>query len=292
MDASEAESSTVPDGACVSTLRTLDVIDTDIGQVLTEYKMNHKKRGLGLIFSHEHFNDEKLTPLPHTKVDSAKLERALKKLDFRVTIYKDLTHLQIKAKINDAAAQNHANRDCILVAFLTNGDDNDKIHAKDESYQLESIWQAFAADKCKSLAGKPKIFIVQACRGKRRETGYLISNAGSQTETDGHAKIRSNYRIPCYSDFLIAFCTIPKHCSWGNTVEGSWFIHHLCAELEANGRKLNMLHLLTFVAQRVSNCESYDEHQKQITCTMSTLTRDLHLAEGTHKMNFDAGASA
>ncbi|XP_064535285.1 caspase-like [Drosophila montana] len=240
-----------------------------------EYKMCHKHRGLALIFSHKLFNERGLASRPETSVDTKNLERVLEHLDFNVTIYKDLNYKEIMKKIASAVALNHRENDCILVALLTHGN-NDVVYAKDKYYKLEEIWEAFSADKCPSLAGKPKIFIIQACRGKRKDPGYIRQSVG-HTETDGDSS--SNYKIPSYADFLIAFCTVPQYCSWSDSVKGSWFIHSLCDELEANGRRLDMLNLLTFVAQRVANCESYDEQQKQITCTMSTLTRILRFGD-------------
>ncbi|XP_030561767.1 caspase-like [Drosophila novamexicana] len=240
-----------------------------------EYKMCHKHRGLALIFSHELFNKRGLASRPETSVDTKNLERVLKHLDFNVEVHKDLHHKQVMKKIASAVALNHREHDCILVALLTHGD-NGVLYAKDKLYKLDDIWEAFSADKCPSLAGKPKIFIIQACRGKRRDPGHIRQSMG-HTETDSDSG--SNYKIPKYADFLIAFCTVPQYCSWSNSVQGSWFIHSLCDELEANARRLDMLNLLTFVAQRVANCESSDEQHKQITCTMSTLTRILRFGD-------------
>jgi hypothetical protein len=55
----------------------------------------------------------------------------------------------------------HRNEDCIVVAVLTHGRGKGKLYAYDDYYKVDTLWSSFTADMCKSLAGRPKIFIVQ-----------------------------------------------------------------------------------------------------------------------------------
>ena len=60
--------------------------------------------------------------------------------------------------------ENHKDEDCILIAVLTHGKNDsgkDKLYAHDFEYDVDTIWSYFTADMCPSLAGKPKIFIIQ-----------------------------------------------------------------------------------------------------------------------------------
>ena len=36
------------------------------------------------------------------------------------------------------------------------------------------MWQPFTADRCPSLAGKPKLFFIQACQGNRMDKGVEV----------------------------------------------------------------------------------------------------------------------
>lgn len=80
------------------------------------------------------------------------------------------------------------------------------IYAKDTHYKLESIWSYFTATRCPTLAGKPKIFFVQACQGDRLDGGITLHN---RTETDSGDSPSMAYKIPVHADFLIAYSTIP-----------------------------------------------------------------------------------
>ncbi|XP_064552624.1 caspase-like [Drosophila montana] len=242
-----------------------------------EYNMRHKNRGMAIIFNHEHFEVPTLKSRAGTNVDCENLSRVLKQLDFDVSVYKDCRYPEILSTIKYVSSQNHEHNDCILVAILSHGEMG-YIYAKDTQYKLDNIWSHFTANHCPTLAGKPKLFFIQACQGDRLDTGVTMQRG--RTETDGDSSM--SYKIPIHADFLIAYSTIPGFYSWRNTTRGSWFMQSLCAELAANGKRLDILTLLTFVCQRVAvdfeSCtpDTPDMHQqKQIPCITTMLTRIL-----------------
>ncbi|XP_018320704.1 caspase-1 isoform X2 [Agrilus planipennis] len=238
------------------------------------YKMDHKNRGLAVIFNHEHFEISSLKQRNGTKVDCESFANLLKCIGFKVEVYHDMCYKDIREKVSLLSSQyDHSDSDCFLMAVLSHGELG-ILFAKDTPYKPDSLWTSFTADRCPSLAGKPKMFFIQACQGDRLDGGVTLS----RTETDGHGS--SSYRIPLQADFLIAYSTVPGYYSWRNTTRGSWFIQALCEELEKNGFQYDMLTLLTFVCQRVAlDYESntpdvpYMHRQKQIPCITSMLTR-------------------
>ena len=170
----------------------------------------------------------------------------------------------------------HSDNDCILVAILSHGELG-YIYAKDCQYKLDSIWGSFTANHCPTLAGKPKLFFIQACQGDQLDGGVTLQ---PKTETDSASSM--SYKIPTHADFLIAYSTVPGFYSWRNTTKGSWFMQSLCHELVAHGKKLDILTLLTFVCQKVafdfeSNTPDIPlmHQQKQIPCITTMLTRLL-----------------
>jgi Caspase domain len=60
---------------------------------------------------------------------------------------------------------NHEDSDCVVIIVLSHGEDK-ILYAKDTSYKPEILWSAFTADKCPTLAGKPKLFFIQASTNK------------------------------------------------------------------------------------------------------------------------------
>lgn len=59
-----------------------------------------------------------------------------------------------------AAEANHRDADCFVCIFLTHGKEG-QIYASDGAIKMEEITNPFRGDQCKSLVGKPKIFIFQ-----------------------------------------------------------------------------------------------------------------------------------
>ena len=83
---------------------------------------------------------------------------------------------------------------------------NGILKSSDQAYKPERLWSYFTAKQCPSLAGKPKLFFIQACQGTRLDRGVTLMEADSVTENDAAV---SSYKIPNHADFLIAFSTIP-----------------------------------------------------------------------------------
>lgn len=239
------------------------------------YNMNHKHRGMAIIFNHEHFDIHSLKSRTGTNVDSDNLSKVLKSLGFKVTVFSNLKSEEINKFIQQTAEMDHSDADCLLVAVLTHGELG-MLYAKDTHYKPDNLWYYFTADKCPTLAGKPKLFFIQACQGDRLDGGITLS----RTETDGSPS--TSYRIPVHADFLIAFSTVPGYFSWRNTTRGSWFMQALCEELRYAGTERDILTLLTFVCQKValdfeSNApdSAMMHQQKQVPCITSMLTRLL-----------------
>ena len=57
--------------------------------------------------------------------------------------------------------EDHSDADCLMIAVLTHGFDNGYLYARDTIYSIDNLWHPFTADRCLTLAGKPKIFFVQ-----------------------------------------------------------------------------------------------------------------------------------
>ncbi|XP_034484452.1 caspase-like [Drosophila innubila] len=236
-----------------------------------EYNMNHKNRGMAIIFNHKKFDKNSLPDRHGTDKDCTRLKNVLKKLDFDVAEHNDLCYKEIEGVIENAASKNHANNDCILIAIFSHGGEG-HIYAKDTKYQLNNILKYFTANNCLTLAGKPKLFFVQACKGNKSQKSFMFMCQGS-IDYD-------SYSIPDEADFLIAYSTIPGFVSFRNTIEGSWFIQSLCQELEENGRSYDLLTLLTFVNRRVAN-ESKEEKEvvKQMPSIDSRLRHLVYFKE-------------
>ncbi|XP_043476822.1 caspase-1-like [Leptopilina heterotoma] len=163
------------------------------------YNMKHPKRGSALIFNHDLFTNKKLPQRMEAKIDCEILSNILKSLDFEIKIYDNLNYKEIVKTLEKVAKEDHSDADCLFVAVLTYGN-FDLLHARDNYYKSEIIWKSFYADKCPTLCGKPKLFIIQGCQCD--ELNKLVLQKRTVTEDGSCGK---NFCIPNQADFLIFF---------------------------------------------------------------------------------------
>merc|ERR550539_269542 len=240
--------------------------------------MSHKRRGIALILNHKNFESRLGLKIRNgTDADKENLRTTLRELEFEVHAYDDLAFKDIE-KILDQLSEkiSHQDSDCLLIAALSHGEGG-ILYASDQAYKSDRLWSQFVGDKCPSLAGKPKIFFIQACQGDQLESGVQLKR---RTEMDSNG---ISYKIPAHADFLIAYSTVPGFYSWRNTTSGSWFVQALCNVFRQEGCKgMDLLSCLTIVSRKVafdfqSNVPGDREmhEKKQIPCIMSMLTRDV-----------------
>merc|ERR1712071_642105 len=229
------------------------------------YNMNHSKRGRALIFSQKDFNsDLKLDSRSGSPKEEKRLKLSLEALNFKVSLFNDLTVEQLTTEIAKLAEEDHSDRDCIIIALMSHGGDG-ILYAKDAQYKPECLWSNFTSDKCPSLAGKPKLFFIQACQGSRTDSGTMLQR---KTETDGPDGSDVPYKIPTHADFMIVYSTIPGR----DTTNGSFFIEALCYALSE--LKLDKEDLLSIVTTASNIVAFHFETNTSVTLTC-LLTRKV-----------------
>ncbi|XP_065546416.1 caspase-6 isoform X2 [Lathamus discolor] len=261
----------------------------DVRQTLdpaVKYKMNHQRRGIALIFNHEHFFWHlKLTDRRGTLADRNNLKHSLTDLGFEVRHFDDLKAEDVLQKISEASKDDHSNADCFVCVFLSHGE-NDHVYAYDTYIKIESITDMFRGDKCQSLVGKPKIFIIQACRGDKHDDPVIVQDSldGSDKSIVNETEVDAAgiYTLPAGADFIMCYSVAQGYFSHRETVNGSWYIQDLCEALRKHGSSLEFTELLTLVNRKVSYrkvdmCRDINAiGKKQIPCFASMLTKKLY----------------
>ncbi|PWA30616.1 hypothetical protein CCH79_00009162 [Gambusia affinis] len=295
-----------------------------------EYSMTRPRRGVALIFNQERFFWRLgLNNRSGTNADRYNLERRfvflkqeepaaqaqqlylslfcpsrLKELNFDVRSYDDYKLVDVLEKIHEAAEEDHSDADCFLLAFFSHGED-DHVYAYDGKISIQDITAMFKGDKCQSLVGKPKIFVVQACRGEQHDVPVTPCDA-----VDSDVQINETVvdacavqTLPAGADFIMcysvaegepsALCSenfpfpAPVTAALGyyshrETINGSWYIQDLCELLQTYGGSLEFTELLTLVNRKVSmrrvgNCNDRSAiGKKQVPCFASMLTKKLY----------------
>jgi hypothetical protein len=188
------------------------------------------------------------------------------------------------------AAKDYSECDCFICVILSHGEEG-VVYGTDKPVEITELTKYFKGDKCPSLVGKPKLFIIQACRGYQTDAGVNVNVADAKGI--GEQGKPAMVKLPVEADFLFAYSTIPGYYSWRNGANGSWFIQALSEVLKDFGKTMEIRKLLTLVNKKVAynfqsfNPENKDFHKmKQIPCITSMLTKDLYFSTVKKKKLF------
>ncbi|XP_067928115.1 caspase-7-like [Watersipora subatra] len=246
-----------------------------------EYHMRHKSRGIAIIINNEKFAPEtKMSARSGSDVDRNNLEEALKYVGFKeIHVYDNLTSNKMLSLMTEASQVNYRDRDCVFVAILSHGEEG-MVYGTDKPVSYDNLFEPFKNSE--SLVGKPKIFVMQACRGDELDRGARYqADALPPKEQRVPPK---EYFISKESDFLLAYSVVPGYYSWRNCANGSWFIQAFCEVMKRDGRRLELVQMLTRVNRMVSytfKSNASSEHmtnKKQSPCITSMLTKALYFA--------------
>ncbi|XP_026061548.1 caspase-6 [Carassius auratus] len=247
-----------------------------------EYRMDHKKRGMALIFNHERFDWKiMMSNRSGTEADKHNLVRRFQDLGFEVKAYDNYKRDEVMSIVTEAAAANHVDADCFVCVFLSHGE-NGHIYAYDTKIEIQEITDLFKGDKCCSLVGKPKIFIFQACRGDKHDEPVIPMDAvDSHIVNEVVVDAGVLCTLPAGADFLMCYSVAEGYFSHREVVNGSWYIQDLCDILRHHGSTLEFTDILTLVNRKVSfrsvgNCRDRSAiGKKQVPCFASMLTKKL-----------------
>ncbi|NWY50134.1 CASP8 protein, partial [Chionis minor] len=258
---------------------------TQSSQQLEAYKMTSRPRGVCLILNNHSFaKAREAVPEPKnmkdrngTDVDAAALRRVFSKLHFEIEEYRNLTAEEIRETVNIYQCKDHKDKDCFVCCILSHGKKGIIYGVDGQEVPIQELTTSFTGQKCRSLAGKPKVFFVQACQGDAYQKGVTIeTDSGEQdssVETDARFQLEC---IPSEADFLLGMATLQDYVSYRSPKQGTWYIQALCQHLEYScPRGEDILTILTAVNQEVSRKTCKPNAEKQMPQPSFTLRKKL-----------------
>ncbi|CAL1529067.1 unnamed protein product [Lymnaea stagnalis] len=252
------------------------------------YRMDHNPRGICLIIDNQHFqfnpNDEEAAQLGDragSEKDLEALYNSFCKLKFIVEIAKDLTDTGIIAKVKSVTSYDHSNYDCFVCCILSHGGEGFIFGTNGRKVLITDITGHFRAQFCPTLAGKPKLFFLQCCRGKSHQQAHPPLKP-PMFETDApQLVIDDEELIPSEADFLFGYATVADAVSYRSRSSGTFYISELTKALDSYAHREDLLTLLTRVndgvSRRVYSETKNGEHivYKQIPAPQYTLRKVL-----------------
>ncbi|ELU00616.1 hypothetical protein CAPTEDRAFT_225565 [Capitella teleta] len=237
------------------------------------YPMNKVWRGHALIINVQTVMGQ--PPRKGTDIDRDKLEKLWHAMHFQTQIYNDEDGLgaeEIYEKVKAFVSKTTDEDQACVICLLSHGAE-DRIFGSDgDTIPVTRIIRLLEGKNAPQLAGKPKILIMQACRGKTEDSGVRYEDEPDNAQLQ-----------PSGSDVIVCHPTLHGYMSWRNTQRGSWFISAIVQVLAKHAHDLDILKLLTRVNAAVSLKESSQGQKKQIPEFSSCLRKDLFFFPGIRK---------
>ena len=71
----------------------------------------------------------------------------------------------------EIAFKDHTAYDCLVCCVLTHGVLGHVYGSDGRIVRIQQLTRCFSSSRCPSLAGKPKLFFIQACQGRDKQEG-------------------------------------------------------------------------------------------------------------------------
>ena len=169
-------------------------------------------------------------------------------------------------QLDEIRRTDHRNYNCFVCCILSHGRQGAVYGSDGNTIMISDLTGLFTGVKCRSLAGKPKVFFIQACQGNEKMAGV------QPLETDSPGDPQT---IPDGNDFLVGYSTSPGHVSFRHRTKGSWYISSLVQALNLHHKELDIQTLLVIVNNHLGKCSDMAGY-KQSAPHVSHLTKALY----------------
>lgn len=249
------------------------------------YELKFNPRGKCVVFNNEMFSGGELRNRPGTQKDVDSLCHVFERLGFCVNVYSNLTASAMRRELEELGKQTFIAADVLVVCVLSHGELECVFGTDGLKVTLAELRSPFTSKRAPTLAGKPKLFFIQACQGSGYQQGAAPCPPRPQEESRGASLTLEEDAGPLPvklvaedADFLMGMATVEECKSFRNTNTGSIFIQELCKQLLVSAKsKVDLLTTLTRVNREVSKGEYLSF--KQMPQPKYTLTKMLVLTE-------------
>lgn len=130
-----------------------------------------------------------------------------------------------------AAGRSQQEWDCVVCCVLSHGLEGCVCGVDGDTVNIQMLMEPFVGTKCPSMAGKPKLFFIQACQGNNYQDVVYVDSDRPQRSGVGTKTVAITDCIPHHADFLLGMATVPDFVSFRERENGTWYIQSLCKSL-------------------------------------------------------------
>nr|XP_033339323.1 caspase Dronc-like [Megalopta genalis] len=282
--------------------KATEFLDGPVYENVERYPMRSKPRGLVLIITNIHYKYSHKEARSSAAHDEENIKHLFEEMGFQVVSHFNLTKEQFVEKVREFSQQKHLRKvDSCFVIISSHGNVNSQYEVTEiecvdnnpesdlqnaKTVLCKDILEYFTAEACPRLAGKPKVFIFQLCRGEKIQKSVKeprhttdISNFHSIDEMIS-PKVNCNETIRNYEDIIVAQATLPGYVAFRDKITGSWFIQILCEVFMNYAWQSHLQDLFTMVDARLKIQRTTKEECQTLTVTLIGFNKHCFLNPG------------
>lgn len=158
---------------------------------------------------------------------------------------------------------------CSFVFILAHGKEGQICGSDNADVDLEDIFKMFNNEECPHLQYKPKVFVVQACRGNKKDSGVPSGFRSMEPEPE---------LLPTVSDTFTVYPSQPGFVAYRNTTWGSYMLQEMEKVFKNLADKKHLYDLFVKVNQELVKKTFYPDDKAKTSLVMeSTLTKSVYL---------------
>ncbi|XP_019489680.1 PREDICTED: caspase-13-like [Hipposideros armiger] len=262
----------------------LKVCKERAGEIYPIKEKNDRTR-LALIICNTEF--DRLPLRKGAELDITGMKGLLEGLGYSVDVRQKLTAKDMESVLWVFAARpEHRSSDSTFLVFMSHGILDGicgTLHSdeKPDVLPYDTIFRIFNNRNCLSLKDKPKVIIVQACRGANRGELWVSDSPAAMTDSasqlPGNLEEDAVYKTHVEKDF-IAFCSsTPHNVSWRDITKGSLFIAQLITCFQKYSWRYHLEEVFRMVQR---SFDKPDVKAQMPTIERQSMTRYFYLFPG------------
>lgn len=267
-----------------------------------DYKMTARERGICLIINNVNFDTPSLCQRRGSTKDAYRFRDIFEQLFFKVELHRDQTAEAMRNLFRNTATNCRYRHNALVVIILSHGNETSINGVDGCEVEINEILSSFDNNNCRSMVKKPKIFITQACRGRKVDNGVrftqqFLSQPESQSvsqplsqlsEPDlGAPYIRwpemDDKSMPTRTDMLLVFSCHGGYSSIRNQHDGSWLGTSLAEHLQKSAHEKHLIDILNMVSRDVRLRQSDMGHRQVIEVVTIAFDRNLFFNPGQYE---------
>ncbi|XP_062053581.1 caspase-13-like [Lepus europaeus] len=186
----------------------------------------------------------------------------LEALDYRVDVKENLTAKATEKVLRTFASwPEHRNSDSTFLVFMSHGvlDGFCGVEHQDEKPDVlpyDTVFQIFNNCNCSHLKDKPKVIIIQACRGANSGEAWVSDSQAGSVESPSQSPLNLTHdsvnKTHVEKDFVAFYSSTPHNVSW-RSPKGSFFITKLIDHVQTYAWDCHLTEIFMKVQQSFEN---------------------------------------